>query len=118
MAGKVGYMAVTVGGSKTFRRPTSNINLGPILVRSRSDLGPISARSRLDLAYAPHQPHPIRASHSQHPPKPNENAAARKARVATRKARGAASPPGRGTVDPSVCATPPIPTACDPGRST
>ena len=35
-------MAVTVGGSKTFRRPTSNINLGSISVRSRLDLGSIS----------------------------------------------------------------------------
>eukprot|EP00966_Prymnesium_polylepis_P108756 2517753-Prymnesium_polylepis.1 len=65
----VGYIAVTVGWSKKFRRPTSNFwgsstkrwssisgrsrvdlsrisDLGSISGRSRVDLGPISRRSR------------------------------------------------------------------------
>ena len=71
-ARRVGYIAVTIAESKTFRRPTSNFeeefdqiwssisgrsrvdlrrisDLGSISVRSRVDLDSISGRSRVDL---------------------------------------------------------------------
>ena len=50
-ARRVGYIAVTVGGSKKFRRPTSNFEEEFVRQNLVIDLGSISGRSQSDLGF-------------------------------------------------------------------